>query len=118
MFNWLIGLSHIFQITKISTTAVLVAYLIAILETSRDVHNLLAYHINSDKNGRGYKLRTYCLLRKLESTMKGYLNTIRDRNLWSEMTKFRITTHKLNIEMGCQTKPKKNPVENSICKNV
>lgn len=59
------------------------------------------------------KLRTYKTF-KPGTYMENYLVTIKSSSMRRELTKLRISAHRLNIELGRYTRPK-TPVENRKC---
>lgn len=61
------------------------------------------------------KLRTYKTF-KTAPSLENYLLEITDVQKRKEFTKLRISSHKLQIELGRYTKPRKTPVEDRICK--
>jgi hypothetical protein len=114
--NWLTGVLNIFETTGISPASIVQPFVGRQIENKlQEIYsNNWLNHINADNNGRGNKLRTYCLI-KQTFEVERYLGTISDRTLRTEMTKFRTSAHKLSIETGRYTKPKKTPVTDRIC---
>ena len=66
-------------------------------------------------NKEDSKLRTYKQF-KTTSSLENYLVYIKDINNRKELTKLRISSHKLQIELGRYTRPRKTPVPQRICK--
>ena len=72
-------------------------------------------HSNNDNNvGTGNKLRTLALF-KGSCIYEPYLNIIQNKNERKELTRLRISAHKLAIESGRYTRPYR-PVYERKCK--
>ncbi len=69
------------------------------------------YNDKGSKSENGNKLRTYRTF-KLNFEQESYLNAVKSPILRRELTKFRLSTHRLNIELGRHTNVR---LEDRLC---